>query len=235
MLLADQMDVSKIEEEIKALEIADALRYFTEKFPGGVVFSTSLGQEAQVLADIIFTNRLSIRVFTVDTGRLFTETYQLLQLTQQKYGNKIDIFFPGHEDVEHLVKQYGINCFYNNEEQRRECCKVRKMLPMQRAMDGAKVWISGMRTSQSKHRSSLKKLSWNNTYNVIKFNPLSDWTLEQVNSYLTIHKVPVNTLHEQGYISIGCAPCTKPVEKGEDIRSGRWWWEKSEKECGLNL
>lgn len=227
--------VTYLEEQLEGLTIPDALRLLTGMFPAQVVFSTSMGQEAQVLADIIFKNNIPVRIFTIDTGRLFAETYELLQQTEQRYNQKIEVIAPEKESVEQLVKQRGMDCFYNSEEDRRECCRVRKVLPMQRAMQQAKVWVTGMRAAQSEHRSHLKKLSWNYTYGVIKFNPLADWTLEEVNQYLLDNHVPFNPLHRQGYISIGCQPCTKPVAPGQPIRSGRWWWEKGKKECGLNL
>lgn len=227
--------LAEIENSLEGLGIPEALRLFTNLFPNQVVFSTSMGQEAQVLADIIFANRLPVRVFTIDTGRLFAETLELIKATEQKYNCCIEVIRPDTEQVNQLVKERGVDCFYNSIDNRRECCRVRKLLPMAHAMKHMKVWVTGMRTAQSEYRSKLKKISWNATYGVIKFNPLVGWSLEEINQYLIANNVPFNKLHAKGYISIGCEPCTKSVEQGDTIRSGRWWWEKSEKECGLNL
>ncbi len=228
-------DLLEIEEQLKDLSTIESLKTLTQVFPGQVVFSTSMGQEAQVLTDIIFTNNLPVRVFTIDTGRLFAETYELIQLTEEKYGKKIEVFFPEHKDIEQLVNLHGVNCFYKSVENRVECCRVRKIVPFQRAMRGAKVWVTGMRKEQSGYRSTLKKITWNNTYQLIKYNPLIDWKLGEIKDYLEENMVPFNLLHNQGYVSIGCKPCTKTVNVADEIRSGRWWWENSERECGLNL
>ncbi len=228
------MNTAQIENEIQGKSIEEALLYFTALYPGQVAFSSSLGQEDQVLTDIIFRNNLPVPVFTIDTGRLFNEVYELIQTTELQYGKRIEIVFPPAEPVEELVKANGVNCFYNSVELRKQCCYVRKVLPLKKALQNVKVWVTGLRAAQSENRTTLSPVSWDDNYKVIKFNPLTDWTFEQVNEYLDIKNVPFNPLHRKGFVSIGCAPCTRAISEGEDIRAGRWWWETSKKECGLH-
>lgn len=228
------MNITNIEEKTAGLTIQEALVYLSEQFPGQVAFSTSLGQEDQVLTDFIFSNNIPVRIFSIDTGRLFNETYELIQITEQKYGKKMEVLFPVSNEVEGLVQQHGINCFYDSVDLRKKCCHVRKVQPLRRGLAGMKVWVTGLRASQSENRHELKKLSWDTNYQLIKYNPLLDWSLEQVNEYLNKNNVPFNPLHRKGFVSIGCAPCTRAISEGEDLRAGRWWWEDSKKECGLH-
>lgn len=228
------MNITNIEEKTAGLDIRQTLLYLAEQFPGQVAFSTSLGQEDQVITDYIFQHNLPVRIFSIDTGRLFNEAYELIQITEQKYGRKIDVLFPESKEVEGLVQQHGINCFYNSVELRKKCCHVRKVFPLRRGLAGAKVWVTGLRAAQSENRQELKKLSWDANYQLIKYNPLLDWSLEEVDQYLDKNNVPFNSLHRKGFVSIGCAPCTRAISEGEDIRAGRWWWEDSKKECGLH-
>lgn len=229
-----KMDIAQIEYHLQGKNIEEALLYFTRVYPGQVAFSSSLGQEDQVLTDIIFRNNLPVRVFTIDTGRLFNETYELIQTTELQYGKRIEVVFPPAQPVEELVKGHGINCFYDSVELRKQCCHVRKVLPLKKALQDVKVWVTGLRAAQSENRLKLSPVSWDDNYKVIKFNPLTAWTFEQVNEYLDKNNVPFNPLHRKGFVSIGCAPCTRAITEGEDIRAGRWWWETSKKECGLH-
>lgn len=208
--------------------------YFTHHFPGAVSFSTSFGQEDQVITDIIYRNNIPVNIFTIDTGRLFNETYELIQITEAKYNSRIKVFFPNADDVEALISENGINCFYKTVELRKKCCHVRKVIPLHRALEKVQVWVTGLRAGQSDARSDVQPLAWDNVYNVWKYNPLADWSLERVEQYLAQYRVPYNPLHSKGYVSIGCAPCTRAIFPGEDIRAGRWWWEESKKECGLH-
>ena len=202
----------------------------------GVVFSTSLGEEDQVITDMIARRRLPVTIFTLDTGRLFPETYQLIETTQKKYDVRINIYFPDTAEVEQMVNERGINLFYQSVENRKLCCYVRKVKPLQRALRGAKVWIVGLRRAQSITRQNLALFEWDEDHKVVKCAPLFDWSLDQVKDYIARNDIPVNPLHERGYVSIGCAPCTRPIRAGEDIRAGRWWWEQPEhKECGLHI
>lgn len=215
-------------------DIATGIRILTAEFPGAVAFSTSFGQEDQVLADIIWKNNLPVRVFTLDTGRLFQETYDLMDLTRARYKQPFEIYFPETATVEALVKEKGMNSFYDSVENRKECCYIRKVVPLNRALQGTKVWITGLRAEQSENRHDMPVLEWDEGRQLYKYNPLIHWTFEEMTAYLDKHNVPYNKLHDKGFISIGCAPCTRAIEPGEHPRAGRWWWEESKKECGLH-
>ncbi|MCX6281703.1 MAG: phosphoadenylyl-sulfate reductase [Bacteroidetes bacterium] len=213
----------------------EALRYFNNLFPGQCIFSTSLGAEDQVLTEIISTGYPSIRIFTLDTGRLFQETCDLIRITEQKYNIKIEIFFPDHFSVENMVNSKGINLFYDSVENRKECCHIRKIEPLTRALKGMKVWITGLRREQSAARSGVGMVNFDETQSILKLNPLINWKEEEVWSVIRSKKIPYNSLHDKGFPSIGCLPCTRAILPGEDFRAGRWWWEDgSKKECGLH-
>ena len=224
-------------ESIKKIEessLPDGLRLISEWFPGKVVFSSSLGQEDQVLTDVIFKNDLPITIFTIDTGRLFNETYELLDRTTARYKKNIQVYFPEAADVEEFVVSKGINSFYESVDNRKECCHIRKVKPLNRALNGAEVWITGLRAEQSNNRHDMPMIEWSEERKLYKFNPLIRWTYVEMMDYINKFNVPYNRLHDKGFISIGCAPCTRAVEPGEDARAGRWWWETSQKECGLH-
>jgi phosphoadenosine phosphosulfate reductase len=225
------------EDQIKKLEsspVTEAIKLATDWFPREVVFSSSLGQEDQVLTDIIFKNDLPVKIFTIDTGRLFNETYELLDRTIARYEKPVNIYFPEAADVEKFVTEKGINSFYESVENRKECCNIRKVKPLNRALKGAKIWITGLRSEQSGNRQNMPMIEWVEDKQLYKFNPLINWTYDQMMNYINKNNVPYNFLHDKGYISIGCAPCTRAIEPGEDARAGRWWWETSQKECGLH-
>lgn len=215
-------------------DIAAGIRILTEEFPGQVAFSTSFGQEDQVLADIIWRNQLPVRVFTLDTGRLFQETYDLMDLTRARYKQSFEVYFPETAAVEALVKEKGVNSFYDSVENRKECCYIRKVVPLNRALQNTRVWITGLRAEQSENRHDMPALEWDEGRQLYKYNPLISWSFDQMIAYLKEHNVPYNKLHDQGFISIGCRPCTRAIEPGEHPRAGRWWWETSQKECGLH-
>jgi len=183
---------------------------------------------------MIGSEKLDIKIFTLDTGRLFQETYDVLDLTQKKYDVSIHAFFPQTAAVEKLITEKGPNSFYDSVENRKECCRIRKIEPLKRALSGASVWITGVRAEQSENRGAMKLVEWDEPHQVIKYNPLLSWTEKEVLDFIEVNKVPVNTLHKKGYPSIGCAPCTRAIMPGEDLRAGRWWWESSSKECGLH-
>jgi phosphoadenosine phosphosulfate reductase len=200
------------------------------------VFTTSFGAEDMVLLEQIARYHRGIAVATLDTGRLPTETYDLWQRVTEHYRLKIEVFFPRAERVESYVQIHGINGFYDSVAQRRECCHVRKVEPLMRLLDGRDAWITGLRRGQSVARSTLMARETDTASGVEKFNPLLDWSEDDVWAYLREHRTPVHALHERGYPSIGCAPCTRAVEPGQDLRSGRWWWENdAQKECGLHI
>lgn len=224
-------------ELIKKIEqstLLEGLQMITEIFNEGVVFSTSLGQEDQVITDVIFRNNLSIKVFTLDTGRLFYEHYELLSNNISKYKTQTQVYFPDASDVEKFVNEKGINAFYHSVENRKECCFIRKVKPLNRALDGAKVWITGLRSEQSENRENMRMIEFDEEKKLYKFNPLIHWSYDDVLQYISDNKVQELSLHQQGFISVGCKPCTRAILPGENPRAGRWWWEESKKECGLH-
>ena len=197
--------------------------------------ASSLGFEDMVLLDLIARERLEIGIFTLDTGRLPQETYDLLQLVRARYGVPITVFAPESADVEAYIAAHGPNGFYDSVALRQECCGLRKVKPLKRALAGKRAWITGLRRAQSAGRQAIAFQEWDAENKLQKFNPLADWSDDEVQSYLRAHDVPVNALHAKGYPSIGCAPCTRAVASGEDPRAGRWWWENPDfNECGLH-
>jgi phosphoadenosine phosphosulfate reductase len=238
MIIKDLLNnelATKLTDETTGFNILDTLRYLSVRFQGEIAFSTSFGQEDQVITDMIFTADLPVLVFTLDTGRHFEETYKVMNQTLAKYGKKIKVCFPDKEQVEKLMTKKGPFSFYESVENRKECCHIRKVEPLEKVLSQVSCWITGLRASQSDARHTLKKFSYDAANQVIKYNPLIDWSIDQVNEYLKLNHVPYNVLHDRGYLSIGCAPCTRPVAEGEDIRAGRWWWEhNTSKECGLH-
>jgi len=201
-----------------------------------VTFANSLGAEDMVLTDLIVKSGLPIEIFSLDTGRLPLETYDLMAAVDRHYGLKLKIYFPQSEAVEHYVRANGINAFYESIELRKGCCYMRKVEPLQRALAGKKAWITGLRAQQATTRSGLPTREYDEGNKLEKFNPLADWSEKEVWTYIKQNAVPYNALHDKFYPSIGCAPCTRAISMGEDVRSGRWWWESPElKECGLHV
>lgn len=202
---------------------------------GQAAFSTSLGLEDQVVTDLIAAHAPRIAIFTLDTGRLPPETYEVLARTEARYRRRIEVFFPEREAVEQYVRYNGINGFFESVTQRKACCEVRKTEPLKRALAGRSAWVTGLRREQSVTRAGVEATSHDAEHGLLKVNPLIDWTLADVSDYLATRDVPVNALHAKGYPSLGCAPCTRAVATGEDVRAGRWWWESADtKECGLH-
>lgn len=228
------IDPEAIEAELGRLDLAEGLRWVAERYLHGAAFSTSLSEEDQVIGDVIWRNHLPIRVFTLDTGRLFEETYALIDETRAQYGADIETYFPEARQVERLVGAKGFLSFYESVENRKECCQIRKVLPLRRALRNTRVWVTGLRAEQSPNRQSMRIVEWDAGYGLLKYNPLIRWTAEQVARHVRDNHVPVNPLHQRGFVSIGCAPCTRAIAPGEDPRAGRWWWETSKKECGLH-
>lgn len=223
-----------LERRLDLLSAGEGLALIADLFPGKVVFSTSLGQEDQVITQLIASQNLPIQIFSLDTGRLFPETLELLARTESKYKTRIMVYYPEREPVESLVTDIGINGFYESVENRKSCCYVRKVEPLKRALAGNEVWVTGLRAEQSANRNSMKRIEWDEANQILKYNPLLDWSFDQMITYIEEYKIPYNPLHDKGYISIGCAPCTRAILPGEDPRAGRWWWENSKKECGLH-
>ena len=223
-------------EHIKAFSAQEIITLAFKEFGDKLSFATSLGEEDQVITDMIAKKAPGIEVFTLDTGRLFPETYELIAKTQKKYSQlKFKIYYPDTQAVEQMVRTKGINLFYESIDNRKSCCGIRKVQPLQRALANVDAWMVGLRRDQGLTRSALEPVEWDDANAKIKFNPLYNWSLDQVREYIKKNNVDVNPLHAQGFVSIGCAPCTRAIKSGEDIRAGRWWWEQPEqKECGLH-
>jgi len=227
--------VENIQQLLAGVDPVKALTLLSEAFPGKIIFSTSFGWEDQVITHMIFSNNLPIKVFTLETGRLFPETYYVWNRTMEMYGHPINAYYPKTDAVEQMVSTKGPNSFYESVENRKECCGIRKIEPLKRALAGNDCWITGIRAEQSENRQFMGDAEWDDQNNLVKFHPLYNWTLDDVKDYIKLHNVPYNPLHDRGFPSIGCAPCTRAVREGEDFRSGRWWWEdQSKKECGLH-
>lgn len=213
----------------------EVVGYFLREFQGRIALSSSLSAEDQALTDMMLKIDRSARIFTLDTGRLFPETYQLIDKTNLTYGVNIEVFFPDYREVQRMVREEGINLFYNSIESRHRCCQIRKLEPLSRAFQGLEAWICGLRREQSLTRKDMEIVEWDDMHQLIKVNPLIAWTEQQVWDYVRANRVPYNKLHDQSYPSIGCEPCTRAVGPGEDVRAGRWWWENPEhRECGLH-
>jgi len=227
--------ISTILADIQNKSIAEQLLYLSDYFKGSIAFSTSFGIEDQVITDIIFRNEIPIRVFTLDTGRHFEATYKVMSQTNEKYKKNIEVFFPDTTEVEKLMQTKGPFSFFQSVENRVECCNIRKVQPLKRALSGIKCWITGLRAEQSESRKQLNLVEWDPNFQLIKFNPLLNWTSSEVTKYISENNVPYNALHDKGFVSIGCEPCTRAVKPGEHFRAGRWWWEdNTKKECGLH-
>lgn len=206
-----------------------------EKYGEKLVLASSMGAEDQVLVDMIHRLNLNISVFTIDTGRLFSETYQLISETVERYDLELKVFFPDYKEVEELVGNYGINLFYKSAELRHKCCRVRKLSPLKRALKPYDAWICGLRREQSAMRSGIEVFMEDKLNDKVKISPLLEWSEEEIYEYIRKYNVPYNKLHDVGYRSIGCSCCTRAIKKTDDIRSGRWWWESEGlKECGLH-
>lgn len=218
------------------IEGAQALLQQIARDYAPAVLASSFGAEDMVLLDLIHKSAPTIEVFTLDTGRLPEETHRLMEQVKERYGLLTRIYYPQAPAVEEYVRTHGTNAFYQSVELRLNCCHIRKVEPLRRALAGKKAWITGMRRQQSTTRGGLALSEWDTDNNLHKFSPLVDWTQNEVWAYIHRFEVPYNALHDQGYASIGCAPCTRAITVGEDIRAGRWWWEQpASKECGLHI
>ncbi len=224
-----------IKQLTAGLDPLAALTKLADHFAGEIVFSTSFGWEDQVITHMIFTNNIPIKVFTLETGRIFPETYYVWNRTMEMYGKPVFAYYPQNEPLEKMLNEKGPSSFYESVENRKECCGIRKVEPLNRALAGNKCWITGIRAEQSINRLDMHNVEWDEAHNLVKFHPIFDWTLDEVKEYIKKHNVPYNTLHDRGFPSIGCQPCTRAIREGEDFRAGRWWWEdQSKKECGLH-
>ena len=218
----------------KVTEVTETLKTIAREYAPASLAS-SLGAEDMVLTDLICKHAPAIDIFTLDTGRLPEETYRLVQLIRSHYGRTLTAYFPRAEAVQQYLQQHGPNAFYESVELRKACCHMRKVEPLRRALEGKKAWVTGMRRQQSLNRKDIPLAEWDEEHRLHKFNPLAGWTRDEVWEYIRSFNVPYNALHDKGYASIGCAPCTRALAAGEDERAGRWWWEEEvAKECGLH-
>lgn len=229
--------VDQWNESFKASEPQVVIHWLLSEFGvKNVALSSSLGAEDQVLTDMLLEENSQARIFTLDTGRLPQETYDVMAQTMKHYGMHFEVLCPCAEDVSKLEEEYGPNLFYESVELRKRCCQVRKIAPLTRQLSSLSAWVCGLRKDQSVTRAQVEKVEWDETFGLLKVNPLADWSERQVWDYIRLKGVPYNRLHDHGYPTIGCAPCTRAVKEGEDLRAGRWWWEAPEqKECGLHV
>lgn len=228
-ILQDLIKKSSQNNSIEAV-----LDHLTGIFPDEICFSTSFSMEDQVITDLV--KESSIKIFTLDTGRLFEDTYNTWNLTRSKYQLDIKAYYPNQEELEAFIQQKGPDSFYTSVDNRKKCCEIRKVHPLKRALQGNKVWVTGLRAEHSPDRNDLRQLEWDESNQIIKYHPMLFWTTDQVKNYLKEKQIPYNILHDRGFVSIGCAPCTRAIQPGEDFRAGRWWWEDaSKKECGLHV
>ena len=230
-----QQIVDELNEKVKNLDSVEALEFVADRFKNKIVFTTSFGYEDQVISDMIFKNSVDIKVVTLDTGRLFKETYKVYSQTLDTYKKKIKLYYPEKEQVEKMMTEKGPYSFYNSVENRQQCCNIRKVEPLNRALQGVECWITGIRADQSPNREGMTFFELDEARQIIKYNPLLNFSLDDVKKYVKKNHVPYNVLHDNGFVSIGCEPCTRAINPGDDFRAGRWWWESdSKKECGLH-
>lgn len=228
--------IIELNEKVQSDSIESNIENLTREYPGQVTFSTSFSFEDQLVTDIILKNNFPVKIFTLDTGRLFKETYSVWSATNERYNTHIKAYYPDHNLLEPFVEKNGPNSFYESVDQRKACCFVRKVEPLKRALKGNSVWITGIRAEHSPNRHDMQQVEWDESNQVIKYHPLLHWTTEEVKEYINKYNIPYNILHDRGFVSIGCEPCTRAIKPGEDFRAGRWWWEdNTKKECGLHV
>ncbi len=234
-----QQKINDFHSQLDGKSAEEVIAFFGREFNGEIALSSSLSYEDQALTHMIASNpdaRSEYRIFTLDTGRLFPETYQLIDRTNMAYDINIEVFFPDYKEVQRMVREEGINLFYNSIESRHLCCQIRKLEPLGRAFKGLKAWVCGLRKSQSLTRKDMQLVEWDEKNGIFKINPLIDWSEEETIAYVKKNGIPYNVLHDKGFPSIGCQPCTRAIKPGEDVRAGRWWWESPEhRECGLHV
>ncbi len=230
-----QQNIPNLINLVQDLSEEQLLAKLSEEFAGQVVFSSSFSFEDQVITHLIAAQNLPIQIFTLDTGRLFAETYSVWNSTLDRYQTPIKAFYPDHNLLEPFVQEKGPNAFYSSVENRKDCCYIRKVEPLKRALAGNAIWVTGLRAEHSAARQELQQIEWDESNQIIKYHPILNWSTEQVATFISKNNIPYNPLHDKGFVSIGCAPCTRAIKAGEDFRAGRWWWEDADKkECGLH-
>ncbi len=228
--------VDSLLHQLNGLSVSEFLKFLSNSYPGGVTFSSSFSFEDQVITHEILSNQLPISIFTLDTGRMFAETYSTWNNTNEKYKTNIKAYYPNQDTLQQLVEERGPNSFYESVQNRKDCCFIRKVEPLRKALAGNQIWITGLRAVHSPDRQDLPIIEWDESNKIIKYHPLLNWSTDAVKQYININHVPYNPLHDKGFVSIGCAPCTRAIKPGEDFRAGRWWWEDADKkECGLHV
>ena len=229
-------NIQNLNDDFKYSKPEEILEYFITHYKNKIAFASSFSIEDQVITKMIVDINRDTKIITLDTGRLPYETYKLIESTNSFFDIKIDVYFPEFNSVQKIVKEKGINLFYNSVEERKLCCSVRKVEPLKRALQGHEAWVTGLRKEQSITRNNLNLIDIDENFSLVKINPLFSWTEDEVWSYIKKHNIPYNNLYNKNYKSIGCAPCTRAVSEGGDAREGRWWWENPDtKECGLHL
>ena len=224
-----------LRNQLKGLDVSQSLALLAGLFPGKTVLSSSFSWEDQVLSHFVLKQGLDIEIFTLDTGRLFPETYTVWSKTNERYQTQIKAYYPNQGEVEKYVNEKGPNAFYNSVTDRKGCCFIRKVEPLKRALKGKSIWITGLRAEHSPERQDLQTIEWDEGNQIIKYNPLLHTTTDELKKTIKENAIPYNPLHDKGFVSIGCAPCTRAILPGEEFRAGRWWWEEStKKECGLH-
>lgn len=231
-----QERILELNKQVEPFTPQEVINFFGEMFGSKIALSTSLGAEDQILTEMVASSTSKeIKIFTLDTGRLFPETYDLIDRTAKRYEKEIAVYFPKHDAVEKMVASKGMNLFYESVENRKECCNTRKIEPLMRAFESVDAWICGLRAEQSVTRTAIEVVEWDANNKKVKINPLAKWSEKMVWDYIKEKKIPYNPLHDKGFPSIGCQPCTRAIMEGEDVRAGRWWWENpATKECGLH-
>jgi len=229
------LEREQLVERVDAMSAEESIGWALDRFHPRAVFASSFGAEDVVVTDLVLQKRKDARIFTLDTGRLHEETHEVARRIRERYSVEIETFFPDRDTVEDLVRAKGPFSFRESVDNRKECCAIRKVVPLTRALSGVDLWITGLRRDQAATRAAVRRLEWDESFDLLKLNPIADWTEERVWSYIRTNGLPYNALHDRGFPSIGCAPCTRAVAPGEDVRAGRWWWERPEhKECGLH-
>jgi phosphoadenosine phosphosulfate reductase len=234
MSLELKEEIKGLSSKLDGLSMDVAIAILAKQFEGDVVFSSSFSLEDQVVSHAILENKIDVDIFTLDTGRIFPETYKVWGRTNDRYKTQVKAFTPDHKGLEEYLKK-GPNAFYESVENRKGCCYIRKIEPLKRALKGKQIWITGLRAEHSASRGNLEMLEWDEGNQLIKFHPILHWTTEEVRAFIDKNNIPYNALQDKGFVSIGCMPCTRAIQEGEDFRAGRWWWEDdSKKECGLH-
>jgi phosphoadenosine phosphosulfate reductase len=228
--------LAQLTDQFSRQSAVESMEELCRLYPGKVVFSTSFGLEDQVITHLISSKKLPVEIFTLDTGRLFPETYSTWNSTIERFGITIHAYYPDAGSLQDFISSKGPNSFYESVENRKSCCHIRKVEPLNRALHGKSVWITGIRASQSANRGEMPILEWDESHQLVKYHPLLHWSESDTRNYVSDNNVPYNPLHDKGFVSIGCAPCTRAIKPGEDFRAGRWWWEEADKkECGLHV